>query len=125
MAEKSHSTQEEIDQLKAKVEELEKRLSEQEKKKGKGDSTSESMEDAASQMVSETNKIIRGVMAASMEAASELADAMGSMAENETKENEKRRKNMSDRVYEAFDKALEIQRNALDRFKESYEKDKD
>jgi len=111
----------ELERLKQRVRELETKLAEQDRS---SKSEKRAFRDSAEDMIREGARLMRGAAMASMEAMSEMADAMSSMA-NERDDDKDEAKNFTDMVVKALDRSIDVQRKALDRFKEGVEDDED
>ena len=118
MAEKGTVSQEDYDRLLKRIQALEEQLAASDDKNG-----SDSMSDMGNRFMKESNKMVRGMMDATIEALSETANAMssgGGDAGEKLRDGE-----VGEGLISAYDRFIDIQKKALDKFRERYQKEDD
>jgi len=117
-------SQEFIDNLNARIESLEKKLAEKDEKEDKDTigKIADSISDSTEKTLKESGWALSSMTDAFVEAVNETADALSSLSEETDTEKLGR---IPGSMVSVFRKGLDIQKKALEKFEESYEKNKD
>ncbi len=117
-------TQEFIDNLNARIEVLEKQLEEKDEKDDKDTigKIADSISDSTEKTLKESGWALSSMTDAFVEAVNETADALSSMSDETDTEKLGR---IPGAMVSVFRKGIDIQKKALEKFEESYEKNKD
>ncbi len=114
-----------IERLVTRIEALEKKLEDEapekkaDKEKSRTRKVADSVSDTGEKVVKETGKILSSIVDASAEAMKEGANAVASISDETDKEE---LGEFSAAIVSVFRKTLDIQKKAIDKFEESYQK---
>lgn len=118
-----------IEKLNERIEALEKKLEEKEKKdkESKDDKDTvqkitDSLSDATDKSLKETSRVLNSMIDSFVEGVNETADALSTISEETDTEKLGR---IPGAMVSVFRKGIDIQKKALEKFEESYEKNKD
>jgi 6-phosphogluconate dehydrogenase len=116
-----------FEELNKRLDAIEKKLEAREAKKEKDekktvDKVTDSVSDATKKTTKETSRTIQSLTDAFVEAVNQTADAMSTLSEDTDKEKLGR---IPSAFVSVFRKGIDIQKKALEKFEESYEKNKD
>jgi len=116
-----------FEELNKRLDAIEKKLEAREVKKEKGekkivDKVTDSVSDATDKTSKETSRTMKSMTDAFVEAVNQTADALSTLSEDTDKEKLGR---IPSAFVSVFRKSIDIQKKALEKFEESYEKNKD
>lgn len=116
-------SQEFLDNLNARIEALENQLAEKDEKKDKDTigKIADSISDSTEKTLKETGWALSSMMDAFVEAANETADALSSLSDETDTE---KLGQIPGAMVSVFRRGIDIQKKALEKFEESYEKNK-
>ena len=116
-----------FEELNKRLDAIEKKLEAREAKKEKDEKktvekVTDSISDATDKTLKESSRVLTSLTDSFVEACNQTADALSTLSEDTDKEKLGR---FSSGIVSVFRKGIDIQKKALEKFEESYEKNKD